>query len=367
MSTIKVMLQDLSQRLVDMHYYEIIDSVTDAKSALTPWFKISSTSLPYLNAPHSTMVELLYMGKTGSDPVSVFGKDLTVRMLDSGFLRQRSESEYDIAGKRIIPTNGLLVISDMYEPRTPVANNLVWFGTDSLKTVRSLSMVRGKRVLDIGTGTGIIGLVLASRGAYVSAVDINPEAVRLAQWNIWLNGLEDRMLVTAGDIFSPFRESTFEYIVGNPPYLPMIKNSEKPSDSIWFADGGIDGLDCLRAILKGLPNHMSLAGMALFNAGGFGDEAPTFIQELNKLAQENRLSIEILIYDRKPSEQKLSSLSKELPNLSQQIMRSNPSQEPYYFSFLITVKRNTDPGVMCLECWASPRDKLNQLKEKLTN
>jgi len=65
---------------------------------------------------------------------------------------------------------------------------------------RHLADVRGKRVLDIGCGTGWTSILLAQRGARVTAVDISPRQIEVLSYNAAHYGLSDRICALAGDI-----------------------------------------------------------------------------------------------------------------------------------------------------------------------
>jgi release factor glutamine methyltransferase len=83
---------------------------------------------------------------------------------------------------------------------------------DYLSTVA----VEGKRLLDMGTGSGTIGIFAASRGAQVTACDINPRAVALAGENARRNDVE--MEVLASDLFSALDGRRFDLICFNLPF-----------------------------------------------------------------------------------------------------------------------------------------------------
>ncbi|WUD71524.1 methyltransferase [Streptomyces sp. NBC_00510] len=74
-------------------------------------------------------------------------------------------------------------------------------------------------VLDLGTGSGVLALAAASRGAArVTAVDASARAVCAARLNARLNGLRVRVL--RGDLTAPVAGRRFDLIVANPPYVP---------------------------------------------------------------------------------------------------------------------------------------------------
>jgi HemK-related putative methylase len=75
----------------------------------------------------------------------------------------------------------------------------------------------GRRFLDMGTGTGIVGIVAALQGAVVTAVDINPAAVEAARGNAAANGVS--MEVLESDLFERVG-ARFDLIAWNPPFFP---------------------------------------------------------------------------------------------------------------------------------------------------
>jgi len=79
----------------------------------------------------------------------------------------------------------------------------------------------GKLVLDMGTGSGIIGLVAARRGARVLSVDVNERAIKCARQNIEQNQLDGSIETRQSDLFEhvPLKFK-FDYIFWNPPFYP---------------------------------------------------------------------------------------------------------------------------------------------------
>jgi release factor glutamine methyltransferase len=76
----------------------------------------------------------------------------------------------------------------------------------------------GKRFLDLGTGSGIIGLAASRSGARVIAVDINPRAVECAVRNAAATGLALDCRVS--DLFSAVPGEQFDIVAWNPPFFP---------------------------------------------------------------------------------------------------------------------------------------------------
>jgi len=80
----------------------------------------------------------------------------------------------------------------------------------------------GKRVLDVGTGSGILALAAARAGAaHVVAADINPNAARTAAENACANGLGDRVSALCSDLLSALApRPLFDVILSSPPKHP---------------------------------------------------------------------------------------------------------------------------------------------------
>lgn len=77
--------------------------------------------------------------------------------------------------------------------------------------------VNGKRILDVGAGYGVVGIVVAAThpGAEVTMVEINERAVELAEKNAYLNRVGVR--IVQGSFFEPLEGEKFDCILSNPP------------------------------------------------------------------------------------------------------------------------------------------------------
>ena len=80
------------------------------------------------------------------------------------------------------------------------------------------------RVFDLGTGTGVMPLLIADEVKEIHALEINPVMAALAQRNVKLNGLEDKIHVAQGDyrqIAQLYQRESFDCVIVNPPYRPV--------------------------------------------------------------------------------------------------------------------------------------------------
>lgn len=100
----------------------------------------------------------------------------------------------------------------------------------ALALVDSLSVVD---VVDIGTGTGAVGLTLAAEreGVQVLVTDISEAALAVARRNTTELGLDERVRTRVGDLFEALDEGTqFDLIVSNPPYIASGERGDLPPD-----------------------------------------------------------------------------------------------------------------------------------------
>ena len=122
---------------------------------------------------------------------------------------------------------------------------------DTFLLLENLEIERRDKVLEIGTGTGIIAIKASKKSRMVVATDINPHAIKCATKNIITNKSYNIEL-RQGNLFEPVKDEKFNLILFNTPYLPT-SDDEKINDELNAAwDGGVDGrmlidqfIDCL--------------------------------------------------------------------------------------------------------------------------
>ncbi len=102
-----------------------------------------------------------------------------------------------------------------------------------------------KKVLDIGTGTGLLALFAAKKGAKVTALDLNPLAVETAVRNAKINDLP--IAVLKSDLFDAIPPQSFDFILINPPYYP--RRPQNFSEHAFFAGENLEYFEKLFAQL----------------------------------------------------------------------------------------------------------------------
>ena len=130
-----------------------------------------------------------------------------------------------------------------------------------------------ENVLDLCTGSGCLA-ILASRSfpnARIEAVDISRDALDVAARNIADYGLEHRVTLHRGDLFKPLGHRRYDLIISNPPYVDAEGMAGLPrecrAEPRLAFDGGADGLDIIRRILKEAGPHLTPQGGLLCEIG----------------------------------------------------------------------------------------------------
>jgi HemK-like putative methylase len=135
------------------------------------------------------------------------------------------------------------------------------------------------RILDLGTGTGNLGVSLAVHEprARVWACDLEADAVTVARRNAEFHEVSTRVSVAQGDLFAALdrlspRPGPFDLIVCNPPYLPSQKVRGMPVEVGGFEpsaafDGGDVGLSILYRLIAEAPRHLVPGGWVCFELG----------------------------------------------------------------------------------------------------
>ena len=128
------------------------------------------------------------------------------------------------------------------------------------------------RILDVGTGSGVIALTLAAElpQAQVFAVDISPDALALAHENAQSLGLADRVTFLQSDLLAAV-DGRFDLIVANLPYIPTEEiptlSREVQHDPRLALDGGPTGRECMEQLIATAPEKLLPGGQLVLEIG----------------------------------------------------------------------------------------------------
>lgn len=132
-------------------------------------------------------------------------------------------------GERLddLQLNGLQIIQD---PKR------FCFGMDAVLLSDFAKVRTGEKVLDLGTGTGILPILLAgkTKGQHFTGLEIQPESAEMARRSVAYNHLEEKIEIVTGDIKEAgrlFQSAFFDVITVNPPYMADQCGIQNPQDA----------------------------------------------------------------------------------------------------------------------------------------
>ncbi len=139
--------------------------------------------------------------------------------------------------------------------------------------LRDAGLPGHRRLLDLGTGSGVVAISGARLGARATAVDVSRRAVLTATLNARLNGVRVRAL--CGSLFTPVANERFDCIASNPPYVPATSPTPPTKGRARAWDAGPDGRILLDRICAQAPNHLSPGGTLMLVHTAWVDEHRT--------------------------------------------------------------------------------------------
>jgi release factor glutamine methyltransferase len=146
--------------------------------------------------------------------------------------------------------------------------------TESLVEAARKEAPGARRILELGTGSGILAVTLALElpSARVTALDISVPALALARANAARHGVLGRVDLLGADWLTALSPVAFDLAVSNPPYLaffeaptlaPTVRDHE-PDRALF---GGEDGLTAIRHLLATVPGYLATGAPFLFELG----------------------------------------------------------------------------------------------------
>ncbi len=227
-------------------------SVLEVIQATTPFFQKNGVDSPRLNIEH-LLAHVL--GKKRMELYMEFDRPLADQELKPlrALVKRRAAGE---------PLQHLLGTAE-FHGRSFLCDKRALIPRPETEQFCELVLAAGaaKRVLDVGTGSGVIALTLAAEWpqAQVEAVDLSPDALALARENAARLGLAERVRFARSDLLA---ETTgdFDLIVANLPYIDTTKISqltrEVRHDPPAALDGGARGLEIFARFFPQAARHL---------------------------------------------------------------------------------------------------------------
>jgi ribosomal protein L3 glutamine methyltransferase len=131
-----------------------------------------------------------------------------------------------------------------------------------------------KRVVDVCTGSGCLAILLAHQfaDAKVDAIELSPDAMAVAKFNVASHHLAKRVKLHHSDVFDAVPPVKYDLILSNPPYVPTRELRGLPEEfkqePAMALDGGRDGLDIIRKIFRQARERLQPHGIVVLEVGG---------------------------------------------------------------------------------------------------
>lgn len=131
-----------------------------------------------------------------------------------------------------------------------------------------------RRAIDVCTGSGCLAILLAHHfsGAQVDACDLSPDALEVAKINVREHQLGARVKLYQSDVLDAVPPTKYDLILSNPPYEPSaLVDTQAPefaAEPRMAHDGGRDGLDIVRKLLRQARTRLEPHGIVVIEVGG---------------------------------------------------------------------------------------------------
>src|SRR5688572_8695768 len=241
---------------------EGIRNACSVGSSDDPW-SLATGQPPRDGSPFSTLVTLFWSGGTvdARQVEAALGPIGLTDLEEAGLIEVRDGLAHPLC--LIRPVNQLLVASDV---PASVADRVLGVVPAS-ETLANLTVRRpAKRALDLGTGCGVQGLLLARHSETVISIDVNPRALAFATFNAALNEAAN-VEVRQGSWFDQVDDERFDTIACNPPYVIS------PDTAFTYRDGGLPRDAVSQMVVREAAGHLAEGGFATILVNWIHDES----------------------------------------------------------------------------------------------
>lgn len=144
---------------------------------------------------------------------------------------------------------------------------------DTFLLIDNLIIKSSDKVLEIGTGSGLVSISASLKCSEVTCTDINPHAIRCARNNIKLNNREN-ITVILSDLFENI-EDEYDLILFNTPYLPVNADEHVDDDYSKAWDGGESGREVIDEFIVQAPSYLKEDGIIQLVQSSLSDNEKT--------------------------------------------------------------------------------------------
>ncbi|HWA88589.1 MAG TPA: methyltransferase [Rhizomicrobium sp.] len=330
------------------NWNEVCERVGFTDELRQPWtFRIGDAGL---TATQETLGRLLIEG--GRVPVVVVEAALATAFVDA---LTRTGLGAIAQGDIVLPEFSLLALRDKYlavSRRTVSADVLkpiIYAGPDSLMMADRASRYAGGTAVDLCTGAGLLALKIAERFDHVDACEIAPSAADAAQFNVALNGLSEKIFVTAANALKFEPSGPVDFIIANPPFMPRLTDDPLLS----FAAGGLNGYEFALQLMQRALSWLRPGGRALVLTGTLGGLAKAeFLRLFAELADAHALDISAVNVDVRPTVELplIAGLPQDLAE-DYRAVRPDDAGAAMFEAYLLIMRKTATPQLRLLDRW----------------
>jgi len=142
------------------------------------------------------------------------------------------------------------------------------FGTDAVLLANFATIRKGDKVIDLGTGGGVIPLLVAAKtqAREIWGLELQEQLAEMAKRSVALNNLEERVKIIQGDlrkVNEGFTAASFQVVISNPPYYPLDRGRQvNPNTTVAIAKHELEAT--LEDVVKGAAFLVNTNGRAAF-------------------------------------------------------------------------------------------------------
>ena len=261
-------------------------------------------------------------------------------VLEETNLIQEKDSLLQTKGLRLLSHYGAAIFCDI-----PSLDAKRYYGTDSMMLGRLIQCPKGK-VLDLCGGIGSQGILCAKTAESVISVELQSDVKPVFDVNAVLNDVEDRIEFRPGNFLTAVEGEKFDYVYCNPPFLPVPEKFNLPV----IADGGQDGLQFTKTLLKQANNILKDNGQISLIGMCFGNLERPFLGEIEEIAIKAELNLQIMLLFKVKLKldgrvvnnfvkMALSSSNNEMNTLEAYKLHFQNMDATYLYSFCLTARK----------------------------
>ena len=230
------------------------------------------------------------------DGLTPFEKRVADRLLDARLLAH-ADGHVAMGPYQLISAEDMPLLVDAGVNYPGETSPRTYLGRDSLLLafyVGTGHIARHERALDLGTGTGLVGLALGRRCDHVTMTDVSRPALRLAGMNRLLNRMTENVAIRDEGCEDTLRRGDrYTVVTFNPPYMRVPGGLDAP---VFARGAGPDGLGYCRTLIERLDDVLLPDGTAYVTANLLGDrEGPFFAGKLASHAGAHDLQIDVFV------------------------------------------------------------------------